>query len=146
MNIRRFLNKKYDGFVNADLALSPLGILATGVAFTIFLAVIYYGLSFLFFSEVIMSGARIASTNPDTTAVHDIIFNGVTKVLPETAEGFTLISPTDIVVNPNDGDFVTVRGVYQVMLPGVKFYENFGGSAAQWMVPVHAQFSFYREY
>ncbi|MFC5402927.1 hypothetical protein [Cohnella soli] len=142
----RILRKRYPGIITADIALSPLAILAIGVTVTLFLMVIYYGLSYLFFGQVIMQGSRLGSVNPNVTAVHSAIYNGVTKVLPEVKNGATLITPTDIVVNANDGDYVTVTGKYKVLLPGVNFYENLGGSAVDWVLPIRAKFSFYREY
>lgn len=144
--IQRFFRKKYKGIISADIALSPLSILAFGAVVTVFMIIIYTGLSYLFFSEVIIKGARLGSVNPDTAAVRSAIFNGVTRVLPESKGGVTLIAPSNIQINPNDGDFVTVEATYTVFPPGGEFYEAMGGNVTDLLIPIRAVFSFWREY
>lgn len=144
--VLKVLNKKYSGIIAADLAISPLAILALSVVLLIFICIIYYGISVLFFSNVMIQGARFASVKPDVGVVRDAIYESVTKVLPESQRGITLFKMSDIELNTTDGEFVTTKGKYLVMLPGVKLYEKLGGSAASWTVPFKVKFSLLREY
>lgn len=144
--VLKVLNKKYSGIIAADLAISPLAVLALAVVLTIFIAIIYYGISVLFFSNVMIKGARFASVNPDVGHVRDAIYQSVTKVLPESQRGITLFKMSDIELNTTDGEYVTTKAKYTVMLPGVKLYEKVGGRAANWVVPFGVKFSFLREY
>ncbi|MFD2328748.1 hypothetical protein ACFSR7_05745 [Cohnella sp. GCM10020058] len=144
--IKRLLGKRYPGIISSDIALSPLAMMGMAVALTLLLMAIKVGLSYLFFSEVTMKGARYGSIHPDIPQVQASIYNGVTKVLPATKEGVTLFQSSDIEINPADGDFVTVKAKYTVMLPGLDLYQGLGGNGNTWIVPIRAQFSFYREY
>ncbi|MGP3788209.1 hypothetical protein [Paenibacillus sp. 1A_MP2] len=142
----KLLNKKYRGVISSEIAMTPLAGLALAVVMVLFISVIYYGISVLFFSNVMIKGARYASVNPDVGTVRNAIYQSVTKILPESQRGITLFKMSDIELNTTDGDYVTTKAKYTVMLPGVKLYEKLGGSATTWTVPFGVKFSFLREY
>lgn len=142
----RLFKIKLKGIIGADLALSPLMIMAVAVSTIIFLMIVYSGICYLFFSQIIIAGARDASVNSNVGEMQSRIYNGIVKVLPESRYGVQLIQSADISINPSDGDYVTVRGRYRIMLPGVDFFVNLGGNASNWTVPIESTFSFYREY
>lgn len=142
----RALRKKYRGAIAVEIAISPLAMLGIVVAVLALVMVIYFSLCALFFNIVIIQGSREASVNPNVTEVRNLIYETTKKVLPDAAAGITLISVSDIDINPSDGDHVTTKATYKVMLPGLRIYQKFGGSAASWIIPVKAKFSFLREY
>jgi len=144
--MKRALSKRFRGTIEADIAVSPLAMLAMVVVTAAFLMVLYYGVCSLFFNQVLIQGARDASTNSNVSTVRSLIYNTTIKVLPESKAGITLFSINDIDINASDGDHVTTKATYHVMLPGLSLYEKFGGKASDWIVPVQAKFSFFREY
>lgn len=130
----------------AEIAMTPLASLALAVVMVLFISIIYYGISILFFSNVMIKGARYASVNPDVGTVRNAIYQSVTKILPESQRGVTLFKMSDIELNTTDGDYVTTKAKYTVMLPGANLYRKLGGNVSTWTVPFGVKFSYLREY
>lgn len=143
---RKTLSKKLDGSLAVEIAISPWTLLFTFVLFLIFIMFIYFGIIYLFFSITIMTGARDAAINEDVISVRDSIHDVVNDVLPSQRFGIDLFEPSDVLITPNDGNYVTVRAVYHVMLPGASLYQKLGGNPRDMIVPAPVKFSFYREY
>ncbi|MDQ6422641.1 hypothetical protein RB620_24720 [Paenibacillus sp. LHD-117] len=144
--LHKLLNRKMDGMLSVELAISPLTILFAVILMLCFIMLIYYALVYLFFAITIMAGAREAAIDPNSAAVEDKIYRVVRDVLPESREGLNLIERNDIQIQAFDGDYVTVRAVYDVMLPGGDLYEWLGGRAEDLIVPAPVLFSYFREY
>ncbi|MFD0591052.1 hypothetical protein ACFQZE_23940 [Paenibacillus sp. GCM10027627] len=144
--IQKLLNKKMDGMLSVELAISPVTILFAIILMLCFIMLIYYALVYLFFAITIMAGAREGAIDPNAAAVEDRIFEVVRDVLPDSREGINLIERSNIQIQPFDGDYITVRAVYNVMLPGADLYEWLGGDAEDLIVPAPVMFSYFREY
>jgi hypothetical protein len=129
-----------------NLVFMPYNLLFLSVAIYIQLMVGYFVQVDFFFRSTAIHAARIASVNPDQSAVEDSIYNAISQALPTTASGITLFSPSDIDIDQNDGDNVTTTITYRVMLPGVDFFTQFGISPDEMVIPLTAKYSYYRDY
>lgn len=144
--LRRTMNRKLNGLLSVELAISPLVILFEIVLLLAFVMVIFYGIQSLFFQLIILNGAREAAINPDVFYVQQKIYDVVANLLPIEQSGILLFEISDIYINEFDGDYASVHATYRVLLPGAQLYESLGGNRADLIVEAPAKFSFLREY
>lgn len=129
-----------------NLVFMPYNLLFLSIAIYIQLMVGYFVQADFFFRSTAIHAARIASVNADRGDVEDRIYQSISQSLPTRASGITLFSPNDIDIDQNDGDNVTTKITYRVMLPGVDFFTKFGISPSEMVIPMTATYSYYRDY
>ncbi len=129
-----------------NLVFMPYNLLFLSIAIYIQLMVGYFIQTDFFFRSTAIHAARIASVNADQGDVEDRIYRAITQSLPSTAAGMTLFSPSDIDIDQYDGDNVTTKITYRVMLPGIDFFTKFGITPSEMVIPVTAKYSYYRDF